>query len=312
MDDSEESERYSRRELLRKGLMAGGSMALFGLTLAKVSSANAASNTGKTLASVSITIAPQWPWGAAVNPVMPGYLSPVAGGGGGTSSGSIPPPGGGTGIGAPLLIVPLLVSVDLGHPPMFPPFNVHVVATGDALKANSVQFDVPFTREGGLALGRTQMQSWLGVFPVELDTGSIFLNATLEAIAGAADASTASLKSAVTVQVSDSTYSLSGDFGLVPLATSLTLSDQQTMMNAVGAQSQVFGIGTLFKLVSDATVSAKAKLLAIKNRRSAISIGDMFEMQMLMSHKSQLDELSTSVVSSLNDAISSMARNVKG
>jgi hypothetical protein len=224
---------------------------------------------------------------------------------------SVPPPGNGTGIGAPLLIVPLLVSVDLGLPPMFPPFNVHVTATGDALKADSVQFDVPFPREGGLALGRTQMQGWLGVFPVALETGSIVLQATLQAV-GSADASTASLESAVSVLASDSTYTLSGDFGQVPLATTLSLADQQTMVDAVGAQSEVFDIGTLFKLLSDATVSAKAKLLEIKNRRSAISIGDMFEMQMLMNHMSQLDELSTSVVSSLNDAISSMARNVKG
>ncbi len=73
-----------------------------------------------------------------------------------------------------------------------------------------------------------------------------------------------------------------------------------------------FGIQTLFKIVSDATVSAKAKLLEIKNRRSAISIGDMFEMQMLMNHLSQLSEMSTNVVAASNAAISSMARNLKG
>lgn len=73
-----------------------------------------------------------------------------------------------------------------------------------------------------------------------------------------------------------------------------------------------FGIQSLFKIVSDATVSAKSKLLEIKNRRSAISIGDMFEMQMLMNHLSQLSEMSTNVVSASNAAISSMARNIKG
>lgn len=72
-----------------------------------------------------------------------------------------------------------------------------------------------------------------------------------------------------------------------------------------------FGVQTLFQIVNDATVSAKAKLLEIKNRRSAISIGDMFEMQMLMNHLSQLSEMSTSVVSASNAAIMSMARNVK-
>ena len=73
-----------------------------------------------------------------------------------------------------------------------------------------------------------------------------------------------------------------------------------------------FSVKDLFSLVNTATASAKAKLLEIQARRSAISIGDMFEMQMLMNHLSQLSEMSTSVVSASNTAISSMARNVKG
>jgi hypothetical protein len=73
-----------------------------------------------------------------------------------------------------------------------------------------------------------------------------------------------------------------------------------------------FSVQNLFSLVNIATTSAKAKLLEIQQRRSAISIGDMFEMQMLMNHLSQLSEMSTSVVSASNTAISSMARNVKG
>lgn len=73
-----------------------------------------------------------------------------------------------------------------------------------------------------------------------------------------------------------------------------------------------FSVSDLFQVVGDATRSAKAKLLEIKNRNSAISIGDMFEMQMLMNHLSQLSEMSTAVVSASNSAISSMARNVKG
>jgi hypothetical protein len=73
-----------------------------------------------------------------------------------------------------------------------------------------------------------------------------------------------------------------------------------------------FGVQTLFKIVSDATQSAKSKLLQIKNRRSAISIGDMFEMQMLMNHLSQLSEMSTNVVAATNASISAMIRNLKG
>ncbi|MBA3957795.1 MAG: DUF5407 domain-containing protein [Parachlamydiaceae bacterium] len=72
-----------------------------------------------------------------------------------------------------------------------------------------------------------------------------------------------------------------------------------------------FNVDALFHVVNDATRSAKAKLLEIKSRRSGISIGDMFEMQMLMNHLSQLSEMSTAVVSAANTAITSMARNIK-
>jgi hypothetical protein len=64
--------------------------------------------------------------------------------------------------------------------------------------------------------------------------------------------------------------------------------------------------------ISAATISCKAKLLVIQKTKSAISIGDMFEMQMLMNHLSQLSEMSTAVASASNTAIASMARNVKG
>lgn len=77
------------------------------------------------------------------------------------------------------------------------------------------------------------------------------------------------------------------------------------------AKQRAFVVKDLFKLVNDATESAKAKLAIIKARKSAISIADMFEMQMLMNHLSQLSEMSTNVVSAANAAISSMARNVK-
>jgi hypothetical protein len=72
-----------------------------------------------------------------------------------------------------------------------------------------------------------------------------------------------------------------------------------------------FSVTALFKVINNATVSAQAKLSSIKNRRSSISIGDMFEMQMLMNHLSQLSEMATSVVSASNSAIADMARNVK-
>ena len=72
-----------------------------------------------------------------------------------------------------------------------------------------------------------------------------------------------------------------------------------------------FKVSELFHIVNNATRSAQAKLVEIQSRKSAISIGDMFEMQMLMNHLSQLSEMSTAVVSACNTAITSMARNVK-
>jgi hypothetical protein len=72
-----------------------------------------------------------------------------------------------------------------------------------------------------------------------------------------------------------------------------------------------FSVQALFKVINDATVSAKSKLSSIKNRRSSISIGDMFEMQMLMNHLSQLSEMATSVVAASNSAINDMTRNLK-
>lgn len=72
-----------------------------------------------------------------------------------------------------------------------------------------------------------------------------------------------------------------------------------------------FDVTSLFKIINDSVNSAKIKLTQIKQNSSSISIGDMFEMQMLMNHLSQLSEMSSAVVSASNAAISRMAQNVK-
>lgn len=77
------------------------------------------------------------------------------------------------------------------------------------------------------------------------------------------------------------------------------------------AKNSGFSVAVLFTLLNDATTSAKTKIKAIQNNRSSISIGDMFEMQMLMNHLSQLSEMSSNVVSASNQAILTMARGVK-
>jgi len=77
-------------------------------------------------------------------------------------------------------------------------------------------------------------------------------------------------------------------------------------------QEASFNYNFLVGLVNSATISAKSKLAVLQARRSAISIADMFDMQMLMNNLAQLSEMSTSVVSAANTSIMSMARNVKG
>lgn len=75
-------------------------------------------------------------------------------------------------------------------------------------------------------------------------------------------------------------------------------------------KQQGFNVQALFSIVNNATVSAQTKLKEIQSKKSSISIGDMFEMQMLMNHLSQISEMASSVVSASNTAIGSMARKI--
>ncbi len=72
-----------------------------------------------------------------------------------------------------------------------------------------------------------------------------------------------------------------------------------------------FFMSALIVLVDEAVVSAKTKLQQIQSAKSAISIGDMFEMQMLMNQLAQFSEMATGVAAAAHTAIMSMARNVK-
>lgn len=67
----------------------------------------------------------------------------------------------------------------------------------------------------------------------------------------------------------------------------------------------------LFKVILEATRSTKTKLAQISQNRSSISVADMFEMQMLMNHFSQLSEMCTNVVAASNNVSMSMIRNFK-
>jgi hypothetical protein len=87
-----------------------------------------------------------------------------------------------------------------------------------------------------------------------------------------------------------------------------------TSSSATQAQleASTFQLDQLIALVNQVSNDAKTKLSTIQSQREAVSIGDMFEMQMLMNHLSELAEMSTAVVSAANQALLDMARDVKG
>jgi hypothetical protein len=76
-------------------------------------------------------------------------------------------------------------------------------------------------------------------------------------------------------------------------------------------------VGVQFSYLVDAinllSTNVKSKISIIRSKGgSAMSIADMFDLQMMMNKLSQFSELSTSVISGMNTSIMSMARNMKG
>lgn len=79
-----------------------------------------------------------------------------------------------------------------------------------------------------------------------------------------------------------------------------------------GTAGAGLNITDLVDIIEEATEFAQGKITDIKNRGSSVSIGDMFEMQILMNHLSQLSEMSTAVMTASHSAIKTMAQNVRG
>lgn len=89
-------------------------------------------------------------------------------------------------------------------------------------------------------------------------------------------------------------------------------SNQQNFALGQENTHEGFKVNDLLTIINSATEIARTQVEDLKKKgKDAISIGEMFEMQMTMNHLSQLSEMSTSVVSASNQAINSMARNVK-
>jgi len=78
-------------------------------------------------------------------------------------------------------------------------------------------------------------------------------------------------------------------------------------------QQELQDVHQLFLEIQQAVAEAAQKLQELREAEGqGVGVADMFEMQMLMNHFSQLSEMSTSVVQASNAAMLSMARNVKG
>jgi tRNA A37 N6-isopentenylltransferase MiaA len=94
-------------------------------------------------------------------------------------------------------------------------------------------------------------------------------------------------------------------------ATQAALAKQDPQAAAAVLAEDPDMLPSLIGSVDDFEKAATDRLDALKTR-NAISIGDMFQMQLLMNHLSGLSEMTTSVVSASNSAIKSMAQNVRG
>jgi len=66
----------------------------------------------------------------------------------------------------------------------------------------------------------------------------------------------------------------------------------------------------LVSAIEDLTATCKSKIAMIRSKRSAMSIADMFDLQMAMNRLSQLSEMSTAVISAMNSAITTIAKGV--
>lgn len=72
-----------------------------------------------------------------------------------------------------------------------------------------------------------------------------------------------------------------------------------------------YQVKDLFNLLNEEVLNVRQQLQKIQSNKENISIADMFEMQMMMNHLSQVSEMSTAVVQQSNTAIQSMTRAMK-
>jgi Family of unknown function (DUF5407) len=93
------------------------------------------------------------------------------------------------------------------------------------------------------------------------------------------------------------------------LASGATSGPDSVLASTYADSSSIQG---LIAVIQDSTLNIEKKLKTLAAHNENISIGNLFEMQMLMNQLSQLSEMTSSITSATNSAIASMARNVKG
>jgi hypothetical protein len=85
-----------------------------------------------------------------------------------------------------------------------------------------------------------------------------------------------------------------------------------TGMGFAGSLQVSVGFSYLIDEINRLSAQAKSMIIAIRSKKSAMSIADMFDLQMAMNKLSQFSEMSTSIISAMNTSSNSIARNVKG
>ena len=98
-------------------------------------------------------------------------------------------------------------------------------------------------------------------------------------------------------------------------------TDPWSSLTALGTGSTTYGTAKpealfnfqpLVDLIDYLSTMAKSKIATIRSERSAMSIADMFDMQLAMNKLSQGSEMCTGVISAIQTASMSIARNLKG
>jgi hypothetical protein len=173
-------------------------------------------------------------------------------------------------------------------------------------------------RAGGLAAGIVLAMSFAGgVASAEPDSGTAPPPDPSAASQDASPPGPSSSDSTAAGSSSDTSQAPTSKVGNEPTDGVDSSGGAQTSSEGLRAEEDALSgdMGNLADLtaqISEADQQVKDKLAAMEAMGDTVSISDMFEMQMLMNHLSQLSEMSTSVVSASNSALASMARNVKG